>query len=254
MLDYIIEEVFMDIIQLKCENCGATLNIEKDAKQYICQHCGTQFVLKNVENSDKSSIDIMLENVIDAERTGNYQEAIRAYDRAMELAPQRPEVIIGKAFASLSELSLGVVNVQYFKTIFYKAISLIAEDKKYYYHEFILDKSWSIMPYLIKLVMQNYSEPVVYVENLLYIFDILITVSNVIDEDVLLDPVQRVSMKAYIDGYVELKNTIIAQGKYTLKTARKLSVGMLAESKKNIKISVKTAKKQIKKFRKIYAI
>lgn len=40
----------MDIIELKCRNCGATLNKKSD-NDYFCEHCGTQYVFEDNDTS-----------------------------------------------------------------------------------------------------------------------------------------------------------------------------------------------------------
>lgn len=179
------------------------------------------------------------------------------YDLAISADDTRFDIVIGKAFASLSQLSLEKINVDFFKKIFEQGIELIDQEDCYTYHNFILYKSWSIMPYLLELNLKNFMNMAnsnfkyaanIYVENLLLMYDVQMIISNVVDENVLLDKSQKDSMQSYIKGYIELKNTIIAHGNNIFNSANKFGVKIEKAKIKEIKENIKNSEKKIKSF------
>ena len=78
--------------------------------------------------------------------------------------------------------------------------------------------------------------------------------ANEIDKHVLLDASNKDSMKGYIQGYVELKNTIISHGNFIFERAKQFRLDINKEKVKEIKQNVKNAEKSLNIFKKTYRL
>ena len=74
--------------QVKCENCGASINIEDNEKSTKCKYCGATYVndKKETENTGKTIL-----NDLENEVKGLYKSFIRS-DVKVDGAPARPKV------------------------------------------------------------------------------------------------------------------------------------------------------------------
>ena len=143
----------MGIVEFNCSNCGSPLKIDASMRKGFCQYCGTPFIYEPESKEEVVDIKGLFEKATEAERAENYNDAMAAYNKILAASPDNPEAHIGKAYASLAEINdLGEINFKYFKLHFDKGISLYKGGYDAAFHTFIMDKSWSIMPYSLKLL------------------------------------------------------------------------------------------------------
>ena len=96
----------MALVQAKCENCGASLEVDNTLKAAICPHCGSAYVVQDainnyqyVTNIDNLHADVV--NMVDESsskariaaadaymQVRDYAKAEAEYSKAIEIAPQ----------------------------------------------------------------------------------------------------------------------------------------------------------------------
>lgn len=96
----------MALVQAKCENCGASLEVDNALKAAICPHCGSAYVVQDainnynyVTNIDNLHADVV--NMVDESsskariaaadaymKVKDYKKAEAEYTKAIEIAPQ----------------------------------------------------------------------------------------------------------------------------------------------------------------------
>lgn len=249
----------MKIINLKCSSCGSGIEVDASLRKGFCQYCGTPFAIEAENENKVVDVNGLLKSAIDAERSGNYPEAIKLYDKALDEAPDRPEAVIGKAFVSLTVFSLGKINVKFFQSTLNKGIDLLNQQNVNVQdlYGFILDKSWSVMSYLLEKATNAFIEGAranpnfaanLYIENLTLMHDAQMIVSNIVENNPPTNP-----DKMYVDGYIELKKTIVAHSNFILTQAKKYNAKIEKSKLKEIKTDAKISKKKLKEFKKMYA-
>ena len=39
------------LIQVKCQNCGSNIKVDNNNKKYVCEYCGSEFILEETINN-----------------------------------------------------------------------------------------------------------------------------------------------------------------------------------------------------------
>lgn len=250
----------MDVLEIKCSNCGSTLDIEPGMVKGFCKYCGTPFVLQSKNGQNQMSVNIpeCLSLATQAEESTNFAEAIRLYDKILSVNPTLPEALAGKAFASLTVFNLEKINAQYFAAGLNNAVKSaysLGYDMTIF-NAFMLDKSWSVMPYLVDFVFDKFMKEqsfnprlAVYnfMENLFFMHHAHISFSNIVDSVSPINPSQL-----YIDGYKELKNTIITHCNLILEKAKEYRFGLDRQAVAGLKAHRDAAQTCLRNFNRVY--
>ena len=72
----------MALIQIKCKNCGANLQIEENRRTAKCEYCGSVF---EIEDETAQDVDNFLFLARNAEKLSNWSEAERYAQKALEV-------------------------------------------------------------------------------------------------------------------------------------------------------------------------
>lgn len=209
----------------------------------------------------ENNIDEMMKNAISAERSKLYVEVEKIFDEAIKIEPNRPDVVIGKAFVNLSKTVNDKLDIETFEKELLEGISLVDEKDILLYHALIMDKSWSIMPYLLENIVNDFINSVnvnvpmsseKFIENLILMHNVQMFISNIVDEKLEKNDFNIKLGNGYIQAYIELKKTIVSHGKYLIDSAKKYKVKIDKETLKEIKNSIKVNNKKLKVFVKQY--
>ena len=244
----------MEVKQIDCKNCGATLDVEIGRPKGFCQFCGSQYILE-VDDPNKS-VDIvaLYEQATKAERSRMYDEVVKLYDKILAVNPTFEPALIGKAFATLVDIQDGAGNIEYFKTLFNKAVEQAekALDKQTV-HIIVLDKVWSIKHFLLELNRKNlHTNPITYINVFVLVNDIQMFVNEYATKVSFENP-----HDTYKTNYLQLKKDIVDFGEIILNLIK--SFGRKAPyrwSQKSyiseLKDNIKQAEKELKVLNKKY--
>lgn len=242
----------MQVKQISCNNCGATLNVDIGRPKGFCQFCGSPYVIESAMNKPQIDVVATFQQAIKAERSRMYDEAMRLYDLILQVEPTLYAAQIGKAFATLSSLKDNVGNLEYFKTLF-EPIVLKAEqtENKENIHTLVLDKVWSIKHLLLEANQINLkTNPPVYMNNLTLIHDLQMYINSYAAREQFPNP-----NDAYKMNYRQLQKDIIDFGNSIIYMSRK--IGTFIPYKWNnpdylrrVSEDVKQAEKTLKEFNK----
>ncbi len=242
----------MEVKQISCNNCGATLNVDIGRPKGFCQFCGSPYVIESSNNKPQIDIVATFQQAIKAERSRMYDEAARLYDQILEADPTLNAAIIGKVFTTLSSLKDNVGNLEYFKTLFEPAV-LKAEQTENIenLHTLVLDKVWSIKHLLLEANQINLKmNPPVYMNNLVLIHDLQMYINSYAARGQFSNP-----NDAYKMNYRQLQKDIIDFGNSIIYMSRK--IGSYVPYKWNnrdylnrVSEDIKQAEKTLKEFNK----
>ena len=134
----------MPIVDAKCTNCGATLQVDNSKEAMVCQYCGSAFVVEkainnynttvvnNIANATINVAGANIENLItlakNAEDVNNYEEARTYYTRVLEASPNNCEALLGKGVSALYCSDLNNINSEELIGYISKAIDFKTKD------------------------------------------------------------------------------------------------------------------------------
>ncbi len=243
----------MEVKQIDCKNCGATLNVEIGRPKGFCQFCGSQYILE-VDDPNKA-VDIvdLYEKAVKAERSRMYDEVIKLYDKILLVNPTFEPGLIGKAFTTLVDLKDGAGNIEYFKTLFNQAVEQAEKTfDQQTVHILVLDKVWSIKHYLLEINRNNmHTNPIMYTNIFVLINDIQMFVNEYADKVSFENP-----HDTYKTNYLQLKKDIVDFGEMILNMIKRIGKAPYRWVQKdyvqNLKQNIKQAEKQLKILKKKY--
>lgn len=92
----------------KCEMCGATLEIDDNKKVVVCEYCGTQQTIPNLDNkmnafeTDTSSqVEKLFERVFLFLENGEWENADTYCEKILDIEPKCAKAYVGKLMAEL---------------------------------------------------------------------------------------------------------------------------------------------------------
>ena len=243
----------MEVKQIDCNNCGATLNIEPGRTQGFCQFCGTKYVIES--KNPKKDVDIvkLYEQAVKAERSRMYDEVVKIYDEILEIDPNFEPALLGKAFSTLTKFKDGVGSIEYFKGLFNQTVEKAEKALKLEtVHIMVLDKVWSIKHYLLEVNRKNLrTDPITYTNVFVLVNEIQMFINEYASKVSFENP-----HDTYKTNYLQLKTDIVDFGKMILNMVKRYSGApyMWAEKSyaKYLKENIKQAEKDLKIFKKKY--
>ena len=117
----------MKLVETKCPNCGAALQVEKSSKKIKCEYCNSTFILDdentiNIKHMQVGQITEEQEYInakTNLDKLKNYDEAYRIYLSLSKRYVDDPEVWIGLLRAYTKDFT-HIVNMNSFKNTYTK--------------------------------------------------------------------------------------------------------------------------------------
>ena len=118
---------YMKLVETKCPNCGAALQVEKSSKKIKCEYCNSTFILDdentiNIKHMQVGQITEEQEYInakTNLDKLKNYDEAYRIYLSLSKRYVDDPEVWIGLLRAYTKDFT-HIVNMNSFKNTYTK--------------------------------------------------------------------------------------------------------------------------------------
>lgn len=241
----------MEIIKTNCVNCGSPIDVDPSKGRAVCEYCNTPFIYETKEA--RVNVSNLFEMSRNAENSENFVEALKYYNKILQVQPNNVHALLGKAFCSLAVFTYDKLNFKEFEFYFNKAVELNDDDDILQFHTMILDKMWALLGYSAAVATQilndNYStNPTAsddYVKNMIVLHKVQQCISDVVD----IVSLEQVS-EEYIDCYVEFKTASVAHSEQIFSVIKKFRVDVDKQMIKQIKEFMSQSEKQLKNFKK----
>ena len=204
----------MELHQIECANCGASLNIKNGETTLTCKYCGSEFVAKKevpqatTEETEELDVAKKYEKTKNEEGVGNYEQVVKLYDELLVEAPDiHAYCLLGKAFAEVALNKENLYNLDKFKSLFEQGLECSKDYDKLALHCFILDKWWCLNKFFMRSMLRVKAGSQVYVDDMVAMNNLIMYVNDFVSTQSFDNP-----PKTYIYYYKELKDSISLYG------------------------------------------
>jgi len=121
----------VQFIPMVCPNCNGKLMISEKLKEAVCNYCGNKFMLFNNTNITNESCEKFLKLAKSEEDLEQYVEALKYYNKALEIDPENYLAWFGKAFTIGKTSTIDTPLLSEAKKYFIKAIDKAPQAEKH---------------------------------------------------------------------------------------------------------------------------
>jgi len=243
---------------LKCQNCGSPFYISKVKKSYRCDYCNATTVFETEIEEDILDFNNLIIKTEDLEGYGDYHKTVVMYDEYLEIDPDNPYILFARAFASMSDTNEDYINFDLFKEYFDKGLAFIEEDKinildfiMYRYRRLAYSANWlwTNSDYLNTYDFSKTLAKRKWKDNLLILNDIQNIINELVDNNLDYENLT----KSFIEEYKDFKISTVKRAKELLEYRYSYGISLERKKKKEIKKSIKDARKKYSIFTKTIA-